>query len=106
MRQELQAVRAALAKCGRVLSLGYQTGPYAYAGENMAQYMADAADAARTALAAKPTQAQEKDAARHQFKFGPNGYQCQRCGKIWCEVGGVPSKGDCAIDSAIAAKKE
>lgn len=31
----------------------------------------------------------------HQWKFGPNGYQCQRCGVIWREVDGRPANGDC-----------
>jgi hypothetical protein len=41
----------ALRQCEEVLALGYQTGPYAYAGEDIKRYMAEARDAARAALA-------------------------------------------------------
>lgn len=55
-------VMSALIKAESVLGLGYQTGMYAYAGENMGRYMAEArakCKAAITMLAAAPQPAKE-----------------------------------------------
>jgi hypothetical protein len=63
----------ALRQCEEVLALGYQTGPYAYAGEDIKRYMAEARDAARAALAehdAAPQPDERQDASRYRWMQG------------------------------------